>query len=120
MHVPMAICSSSPRVIIEATIRALAIQDKIDIIVSADELEHGKPHPMPYTVCAEMLGVDPSQILVFEDSVVGCKSARAAGAYVVAVPENSHHRFETSLCDKVIDSLDQFDVDKWVAQKTQA
>lgn len=38
------------------------------------ELKRGKPHPDIYLKGAEMLGVDPKNILVFEDSLTGAKS----------------------------------------------
>ena len=47
---------------------------------------HGKPHPEPYLLAAERLGVDPVQCVAIEDSPTGVASASAAGCVVVAVP----------------------------------
>ncbi len=53
--------------------------------VTADDVQEGKPHPEPFQLAARQLGMDPADCLVFEDSPSGGRSARAAGAQVVAV-----------------------------------
>lgn len=57
-----------------------------DTVVSGDDVTHAKPHPEPYLVAAERLGVDPAECIAIEDSAPGSASAVAAGATVVAVP----------------------------------
>jgi sugar-phosphatase len=56
-----------------------------DTLVTADDVENGKPAPDPYRLAAERLGVDPQQCLVFEDAPAGVESAHRAGAKVIAV-----------------------------------
>lgn len=53
--------------------------------VTADDVAAGKPNPDPYQVGAHMLGVDPGQCVVFEDSAPGGIAGATAGATVVAV-----------------------------------
>ena len=55
------------------------------VLVSADQVEHGKPAPDCYLLAAERLGVDPAACLVFEDAPAGIAAARAAGMTVWAV-----------------------------------
>lgn len=59
-----------------------------DVSVVGDDVERGKPHPDPYLLAAERLGVDITKCLAIEDSPTGVASALAAGATVLAVP---HH-----------------------------
>ena len=59
-----------------------------DISVVGDDVQHGKPHPEPYLLAAERLGVDIARCIAIEDSPTGVASALAAGATVLAVP---HH-----------------------------
>lgn len=54
-------------------------------VVTADDVDRGKPFPEPFLVGARRLGVDPARCVVFEDSEAGGTAARAAGAAVVAV-----------------------------------
>ena len=52
--------------------------------ISADQVTHGKPHAEPYLRGAELLGLDPADCIVFEDSGSGATAGRAAGATVIA------------------------------------
>ncbi|HTU68764.1 MAG TPA: HAD-IA family hydrolase [Candidatus Baltobacteraceae bacterium] len=49
------------------------------VLVSADDVLHGKPSPDPYRLAAERLAIEPSSALAVEDSSSGVDSARAAG-----------------------------------------
>ncbi len=59
--------------------------DVPDVLVTADQVERGKPAPEPYLLAAERLGVDPTRCLVVEDAPSGLASARAAGCTTLAV-----------------------------------
>jgi HAD superfamily hydrolase (TIGR01509 family) len=60
--------------------------ESFDTLVVGDDVEKGKPHPDPYLLAAERLGVDPRDCLAIEDSPTGVASALAAGCTVLAVP----------------------------------
>ncbi len=83
----LALCSSSDERIIDAVLSELDIGHRFELTHSAEHNEYGKPHPEPFLSTATKLGVDPRRCLVFEDSVMGCVSAKAAGMAVVAVPD---------------------------------
>jgi mannitol-1-/sugar-/sorbitol-6-phosphatase len=53
-------------------------------IISAEMVAHGKPHPEPYLKGAELLGLDPRDCLVIEDSASGAQAGHAAGCRVIA------------------------------------
>jgi sugar-phosphatase len=55
------------------------------VLVTADDVAHGKPAPDPYLLAAERLGLAPSRCVVVEDAPAGVASARAAGAVVIGV-----------------------------------
>ncbi|MGO1339487.1 MAG: HAD-IA family hydrolase, partial [Cellulosimicrobium funkei] len=55
------------------------------VVVTADDVAHGKPDPDPFLLGAERLGVDPARCLVVEDAPAGVASARAAGCAVLVV-----------------------------------
>ena len=102
--VPLALCSSSPRFLIEATCEKLGILRNFVVLQSAEDCARGKPHPDPYLATAERLGVAPAGCVVIEDSINGMKSARAAGMKVVGVSTDAAARAE-GLCDMVSTSL---------------
>lgn len=53
-------------------------------MVTADQVTRGKPHPEPFLAGAALLGVEPAECVVFEDSSSGAEAGRAAGCTVVA------------------------------------
>ncbi len=55
-------------------------------LVTADMVTRGKPHPEPFLAGAALLGVEPAECVVFEDSASGAEAGRAAGCTVVATP----------------------------------
>ncbi|WP_030156295.1 HAD-IA family hydrolase [Glycomyces sp. NRRL B-16210] len=55
------------------------------LLVAADDVTKGKPHPQPYLKAARALGFDASEAVVFEDAPAGLESAKAAGATPVVV-----------------------------------
>lgn len=73
-------------------------------LVTADDVERGKPDPEPYLLGAHRLGVDPRGCVVVEDAPSGLQAARAAGMGTVAV--TTTHRAEELQADAVIDALD--------------
>jgi sugar-phosphatase len=55
------------------------------VMVTADDVTRGKPHPEGYLLAARRLDCRPEEIIVFEDSSAGLSAAAAAGARVIAV-----------------------------------
>lgn len=56
-----------------------------DIIVSALDVSHGKPHPEPYLQGMKKAGSTPDTTIVIENAPLGVKAAKAAGCYCIAV-----------------------------------
>lgn len=59
-------------------LNGLGIQDRFDAIVLGDELEYGKPHPLPYLHGLEKLSCSADNAFAFEDSLSGLQAATAA------------------------------------------
>jgi HAD superfamily hydrolase (TIGR01509 family) len=81
-----ALVTSTVRVLTEIALDRIG-REFFDATVCGDEVdEHTKPHPRPYRLAAELLGVDPVDCVAVEDSVTGVTSAVAAGCTVLGVP----------------------------------
>jgi mannitol-1-/sugar-/sorbitol-6-phosphatase len=76
------------------------------VLVSADKVANGKPHPEPYLTGAKLLGLAPADCLVIEDSPAGVASGKAAGCRVLAVL-SSHPQSELTAADWFVASLEQ-------------
>ncbi len=55
------------------------------ILVTAEDVTNGKPHPEPYLRGAELLGIKPEECLVIEDAPAGIRAARGGGMKVIAL-----------------------------------
>lgn len=82
--IPIALVTSSHRPLADALVGALP-EGTFDAVVSADDVKQLKPHPEPYLVAMEKLGVSPRGCVVVEDSPSGIASGLAAGAHVVGI-----------------------------------
>lgn len=56
-----------------------------DAIVTGEDITNGKPHPEPYQLTAEKLGLPTHDCVVIEDSINGVRSGKAAGCRVIAI-----------------------------------
>jgi sugar-phosphatase len=79
-----AIATSCTVPLAEARIAAAQLVQP-SVLVTADDVVHGKPHPEPFLEAARRLGVDPRRCLVVEDAQKGLEAARAAGCFTLAV-----------------------------------
>jgi len=78
------------------------LDGRFDVVVTAaDENVPGKPAPDLYELAAARLGVDPTELLVVEDSANGVAAARAAGAYVIAYAVGPSAELDHSGADEV-------------------
>jgi beta-phosphoglucomutase family hydrolase len=85
MGIKMAIGTSAPRSNVDFVLKHTDIGKFFSVILDESHVTHGKPNPEIYINCASSLQFPPSQCIVFEDSLSGLASGRAAGCPVVGV-----------------------------------
>ena len=86
-RIPFAVVSGSRRSSVVGSLTVLKLLDKFDVLVCAEDYEHGKPAPDGFLMAAEKLGVAPANCLVFEDTDLGIRAATAAGMASVLVAQ---------------------------------
>jgi beta-phosphoglucomutase family hydrolase len=84
---PIGCGTGGERKIARRTLEVIGAIDKVDAIVSCDDVVNGKPAPDTFLKCSELLGVDPQFCVVFEDGQPGIDAANAAGMMVIDVRE---------------------------------
>ncbi|MFJ6698927.1 HAD family hydrolase [Streptomyces sp. NPDC091272] len=89
--VPMAVASGSSRAAIEAVLAGTGLDAYLGeaagaVIVSAEEVAHGKPAPDVFLRAAALLAAEPGYCAVFEDAAPGVTAALAAGMRCAAIP----------------------------------
>ena len=83
---PVSIASGGARRIVDAALRAAGLRELFPIIVTPEDVTHGKPSPEMFLCAARRMGVEPSDCLVLEDAEPGRQAAEAAGMDYVIVP----------------------------------
>lgn len=99
----VAIATSCVAPLARARIAAAGLRTPA-VVVTADQVERGKPAPDPYLLAAQRLGVDPTDCLVLEDAPAGVAAGKAAGMAVWAVTF-THARCDLTAADHVADGL---------------
>jgi len=79
-----AIVTSATRPLAEVRLRAAGLPTP-ERLVTARDVQRGKPHPDPYLRGAQLLGVPPAECVVIEDAPSGVRAGKAAGTRVVAL-----------------------------------
>jgi mannitol-1-/sugar-/sorbitol-6-phosphatase len=83
------VCTSANKNLGRARLAAAGLPIPAEL-VTADDVELGKPNPDPYLLGASRLGLAAGECVVFEDAEAGVKSGRAAGvAMVIGVSERA-------------------------------
>ena len=85
LSVGRAVGTSAARRDATRLIEAIGLTDMFDVVITAEDVRWGKPHPEVYLKAAEALGTRAERCLVFEDAVVGVQAARSAGMRVIGV-----------------------------------
>ena len=85
--VRMAVASSTVKERILKNLTSDGILDYFDVIVSGDQVEHGKPAPDIFLLAADQLGLAATECYVLEDSFNGVKAGKAAGCCTIMVPD---------------------------------
>ena len=76
---PMALGTGGTKLIATKTVDIVNLASYFDVVVTADDVEHYKPHPETFLKCAEQMGISPEKCLVFEDGEPGIQAAISAG-----------------------------------------
>jgi len=84
-HCPLAVASGSEREVVEAVLGLTNLRRFFSAVVTGSEVPRGKPAPDIFLQAARLLGVEPEDCWVIEDSKPGIAAARAAGMRVLAL-----------------------------------
>jgi HAD superfamily hydrolase (TIGR01509 family) len=88
----IAVASGSPPEAIQIALRGLGVLDLFEKVISSESVTRGKPWPDVYLKATKELRLEASQCIAVEDTLIGAKSARAAGMDVYVVPSNPEAR----------------------------
>jgi len=89
LGIPKAIATSASQRRTRLTLDRLGLSQHFPVVITANDVVHGKPDPAVYFMAAAKMGVDPENIAVMEDSVSGVKAAKSAGMRCLGIAKNS-------------------------------
>ena len=82
--------------------------DCFQVMVTADDVKNGKPHPEPYIATVQRLNLEPDVCLVIEDSDNGILSAKAAGCQACGITTTfTKGRLEGAGADVIVAGFDE-------------
>jgi len=105
----LAIATTAPKDNRTFVLDALQMQELFQVILGEEDVSKGKPDPEIYLKTAELLHVDPTTCVVFEDSPVGVASAKHAGMIVVGIT-TSHSAKELRDADIIIANFTELEL----------
>ena len=95
----IALASSSSMRLIETVLKSFGWHSHFEVVRSAENESHGKPHPAVYLATVRALGLESADCVAIEDSANGMISALEAGMRCIAIPEAATRhdpRFESA------------------------
>jgi len=114
--VPMSICSGGLLGEIELILEKSRLGHFFEVIVSAEQVSKGKPHPEGFLLTLKRLNhgrahaIRPEECVVIEDSHWGLEAAAAAGMHTVAIT-NSYEAEKLSMADIIINHLRELSIE---------
>jgi HAD superfamily hydrolase (TIGR01509 family) len=82
---PVSVASGGEKQIVRQTLELIGLGQTFPVVVTAEDVTHGKPAPDMFLLAAERMGVPAAECVVFEDSVLGLEAAKRAGMATVLV-----------------------------------
>jgi len=110
----LGLCTTSPRSDVDAVFEKLNRNDSkynpdklFNAVVTGNDVTHKKPHPEPYRKVIERMNAVPDSCVVFEDSLSGIRSAKAAGCTCVGIRRFYNRHIDFFEADEVL-SVEDF------------
>ncbi len=107
----LGVATSAALAVAKTVLRETAWEKFFSVVVSADEVAHGKPAPDVYLRAIDIMKAEPKSTAAVEDSGSGIRSAHAAGLAVVAIPNHDFppDKDALSLAARILKDLNELD-----------
>ena len=104
----LAVATSSSPAIADIILKKCKIASFFDVVITTKEAGKSKPAPEVYLHTARILGVEPANCIVFEDSLNGLLAAKSAGMVCIAIPSGNEFLDSFSNADFIIQTFADF------------
>ena len=113
--VKVALATSSRKEKMRLVLEKLDFLQYFSVVVTGDEVTHGKPAPDIFLLAADRLGLKPSDCIVIEDGPIGVAAAKSANMKCIAITE-THDAEKLTAADMIIDTYQHADFKKIAEQ----
>jgi len=110
-----ALASSASLLNVEAILGGLNVADFFDAIVSAEDVQTGKPDPEVFLVAAARVSAPPARCVVIEDAPAGLEAARLAGMRTIGV-QSTHTLLQVDVVVRTLEELPEVALDCLIAE----
>lgn len=86
-NIKVAVASNSIKTTVDQCLKSLGIFDKIDLVISNEDVMNPKPHPEMYWKAMSYFGSIPSSTVIFEDSIIGKIAVRDSMSNLVEIKD---------------------------------
>lgn len=108
-NIPSAIVTSSDDVKMGFLFRRHPeLKEMVDVIVTGSMVTKSKPDPEGYLTAARLIGRDPADCFVFEDSMQGLEAGRRSGATVIGIATTNPREKVERIAHRTIGGFDGF------------
>ena len=102
---PISLTTSSAPQLVTPLLDLANITDRFEFLLTSADVKNHKPHPEIYLTAAKKFGIQPGELLAFEDSQVGCAAAVASGACTIAIPSKLKDQHDFNGATLIADNL---------------
>ena len=102
--IPLGLVTSAGRRYAESTLVHLGLRGEFTVVVTAEDVQVGKPDPEGYALACRSLVVEAGACVALEDAPAGVAAVKAAGMYCVAVA-TTHDPADLAAADRVVADL---------------
>ena len=114
--IPRGVATASRRKWLAIKLEKLGLTEFFDVAVCSTDVRRTKPEPDIYLRATELMGLNPADVIAIEDSPAGIKSAKSAGIRTIGLRTGMTTNLDISKADEIIESLREFDVDRYFGQ----
>jgi HAD hydrolase, family IA, variant 3 len=110
-NIRLAVCTSLSKKQYETVLKKTALIGKFELILSATETGLDKSNKKIYETVSSKLGIDPRNILAFDDELRAVRAAKRAGMRTALMKNTKNitkDKYSLSMIDYPVDDFDEF------------
>lgn len=106
-EISLALATSTIKEFTDIILDHFKLRKFFDVILTAEDVQAGKPDPFIYQFAAKKLSTDTANIIVFEDSLNGIQAAKNAGILCIGLYDKNWNHEVIETADVVIENFDE-------------